>query len=168
MSMMKELEAYAGKVVLVVNVASKCGLTPQYAALEALYRSRRDDGLVILGYPAGNFHEQEFDTDAEIAQFCEVNYGVSFPVMPKISVAGPDQHPLYKALTASIAEGFGADKFRAMMAQHKVPLASSPEILWNFEKFLVNRSGTVIARYAPGVAPDDWRLIAAVDAALKA
>lgn len=125
------------------------------------------DGLVILGYPAGNFREQEFDTDAEIAQFCEVNYGVSFPVMAKISVAGPDQHPLYKALTASIEQGFGANEFRAMMSKYAVPLASSPGILWNFEKFLVNKSGHVVARYAPNVAPDDWRLRAAIDAALN-
>jgi glutathione peroxidase len=167
MTKIRELEAYTGKVVLVVNVASKCGLTPQYAALEKLYQSRRDDGLVILGYPAGNFREQEFDTDAEIAQFCEVNYGVSFPIMPKISVAGADQHPLYKALTEAIPEGFGADEFRTTMSKHKVPLASLPEILWNFEKFLVNKSGEVAARYAPGVTPDDWRLVAAIDAALK-
>ncbi len=163
-----ELQAYTGKVVLVVNVASKCGLTPQYAALEQLYRSRRDEGLEIVGYPTGNFREQEFETDAEIAQFCEVNYGVSFPVMSKISVAGQDQHPVYKALTAAIAEGFGADEFRAMMAKYAIPLAPSPGILWNFEKFLINKNGDVVARYAPNVAPDDWRLVAAIDAALKA
>ncbi len=168
MTKITELQAYTGKVVLVVNVASKCGLTPQYAALEQLYKSRRDDGLVILGYPAGNFREQEFDTDAEIAQFCEVNYGVSFPVMPKISVAGPDQHPLYKALTAAIPEGSGADEFRAMMSKHQVAIASAPGILWNFEKFLVDKGGDVVARFAPGVAPDDPRLLAALDAALKA
>lgn len=168
MPKIKELEAYAGKVVLVVNVASKCGLTPQYASLEELYRSRRDDGLVILGYPAGNFHEQEFDTDAEIAQFCEVNYGVSFPVMPKISVAGADQHPVYKALTAAIPVGSGADDFRVMMSKYKVPIASAPGIMWNFEKFVVGKNGEVVARFAPSVAPDDPRLLAAVDQALMA
>ena len=157
---------YRGKVVLVVNVASKCGLTPQYASLEAMYQQKQAAGLVVLGFPSGNFREQEFDTDAEIAQFCAMNYGVSFPVLSKISVAGLDQHPLYAGLTAARPEATGATEFRASMAKYKLELAPAPGVLWNFEKFLINRSGDVVGRFAPDIAVDDPRIMAAIDAAL--
>lgn len=160
------LDDYLGKVVLVVNVASKCGLTPQYTALEQLYRDKRDAGLVILGVPAGNFREQEFDSDAEIAQFCELNYGVSFPLLSKVSVAGADRHPLYGALIGAHPDTQGADEFRQMMAKHQVELAAPPGVLWNFEKFLIGRDGKVIGRFAPHLAADDAALVAAIDSAL--
>jgi glutathione peroxidase len=161
------LSDYAGKVVLVVNVASKCGLTPQYAGLEQLYREQAAQGLEILGFPSGNFREQEFDTDSEIGQFCQHNYGVSFPVMSKVSVAGDDQHPLYASLTNTLREAAGADEFRVMMAKHQVDVADAPGVMWNFEKFLVNRRGKLVGRFAPHIAADDPRLIAAIDGALK-
>lgn len=162
------LKDYLGKVVLVVNVASKCGLTPQYTGLEQLYQEQRAQGLEILGFPSGNFREQEFETDSEIGQFCQANYGVTFPVMSKLSVAGENQHALYAALIHTLPEPVGADEFRAMMAQHKVELAAAPAVLWNFEKFLINRQGEVVGRFAPHIGADDARLVAAIEAALTA
>lgn len=162
------LDDFLGKVVLVVNVASKCGLTPQYTALEQLYRDKREAGLVILGAPAANFREQEFDSDAEIAEFCTLNYGVSFPLLSRISVAGADRHPLYGALIAAHPETLGADEFRQMMAKHQVELAAPPGVLWNFEKFLIGRDGQVIDRFAPHLGADDAALVQAIDDALAA
>ena len=160
------LAHYRGKVLLVVNVASKCGLTPQYAGMEKMYQDRQAEGLVILGFPTGNFREQEFDTDQEIAQFCAMNYGVSFPILSKISVAGDDQHALYTNLIAALPLATGAEEFRQKMQQHKVSLAPAPDILWNFEKFLLNREGQVVARFAPDVEVGDARIVAAIEAAL--
>lgn len=137
---------YKGKVLLVVNVASQCGLTPQYAGLEKLYEAKRGQGLEILGFPANNFGAQEPGTEAEIASFCSTNYGVTFPMFSKISVKGEDQHPLYAALTAY--DGTPKD------------------ISWNFEKFLLNRQGEVVARFAPTTTPEDPELLAAIDAEL--
>ena len=162
------LDDYLGKVVLLVNVASKCGLTPQYAALEAAYRAQQAAGLVILGFPTGNFREQEFDTDAEIAQFCALNYGVSFPILSKISVAGDDQHALYGALTSAQPIPVGAGEFRQMMHKHGMELAPEPGVLWNFEKFLVNRQGEVVGRFAPHIGVADSVLADAISAQLAA
>jgi glutathione peroxidase len=160
------LADYAGKVVLVVNVASKCGFTPQYAALEKIYEDKQGAGLVVLGFPTGNFAQQEFDTDAEIATFCSTTYGVSFPVLSKISVAGGDQHPLYSGLTRAVPEAQGIEEFREQMKKYKMELPPAPAILWTFEKFLLNRKGEVVGRFAPNIAPDDARLVAAIDAEL--
>lgn len=160
------LSDYAGKVVLVVNVASKCGFTPQYQALEQLYRDRQEAGLVILGFPTGNFAAQEFDTDAEIAQFCSTNYGVSFPVLSKISVAGTDTHPLYAGLMAAQPVPAGIEEFREMMKQYKMELPPAPAVNWNFEKFLLDRQGQVVGRFASHIGVDDVRLAAAIDAEL--
>jgi glutathione peroxidase len=157
------LADYAGKVVLVVNVASKCGFTPQYAALEQLYKDKQKDGLVILGFPTGNFAAQEFDTDGEIAEFCSTNYGVTFPVLSKISVAGEDAHPLYQVLMQTLPVPEGVEEFRTMMKQYKMELPPAPAVNWNFEKFLINRQGEVVGRFAPHIAPDDARLAAAID-----
>ena len=136
----QDLAAYRGNVVLVVNVASACGLTPQYEALQALYEDKSDDGLVILGFPANNFGNQEPGTNEEIEQFCTGDYGVTFPMFEKISVMGDDQHPLFERLSA---EG-GAPS-------------------WNFTKYLVDRDGRVVARFDPRTAPNDPALVAKID-----
>ena len=155
---------YAGSVLLVVNVASKCGLTPQYAQLEALYESRRDEGFAVLGFPANNFGAQEPGTEAEIAEFCAANYSVKFPMFSKISVVGEDQHPLYSALTSAIPQAEGdAHVFRERLRGFGMTPNEDPDVLWNFEKFLVGKDGTVVRRFAPTVAPDSPAIAAAID-----
>ncbi|TWI54886.1 glutathione peroxidase [Pseudomonas duriflava] len=141
------LASYKGKVVLVVNVASKCGLTPQYAGLEALYQAYRDQGLVILGIPCNQFAGQEPGSEEEIQHFCSLNYGVSFPLSSKLDVNGPSRHTLYRQLAGEGAEFPG-------------------DITWNFEKFLVGPDGRVLARFSPRTAPDDPVLIQAIEKAL--
>jgi glutathione peroxidase len=158
---------YAGDVVLVVNVASKCGLTPQYEGLQALYEANRDRGLQIVGFPANNFREQEPGTEEEIAEFCSINYGVTFPLMSKISVAGEDQHPLYKELTAAQPRAAGdPDKHRERLRSFNIVANEDPEVLWNFEKFIIARDGSVAHRFAPSVTPDDPSLVAALEGEL--
>jgi glutathione peroxidase len=159
------LREFAGKVVLVVNVASKCGLTPQYEGLEALYESQRDRGLVLAGFPANNFGSQEPGANDEIATFCSMTYGVQFPMFAKISVKGSDQHPLYRELTAQqphAIQASGSD-FRAKLARHGIDADDQSDVQWNFEKFLIGRDGHVVARFAPDVAPDDPLLLAAIE-----
>lgn len=143
------LAAYKGKVVLVVNVASKCGLTPQYKALEATYRKFKDKGFVIVGFPCNDFGAQEPGSPEEIKTFCSTKYDVSFPLMGKLHVKGAEQHPLYAALT-----GPGA-KFPG-------------DIEWNFGKFLIGRDGEVIKRFTPKTTPDAAEVVDAIEAALKA
>ena len=162
------LASYRGKVLLVVNVASKCGLTPQYTGLEALYQSRRAQGLEILGFPADNFKGQEPGTDAEISQFCAVNYDVHFPLFSKISVAGADQHPLYAELTAAQPEAIGEGPMRERLKGYGIEPTTPPDVLWNFEKFVVNRKGQVVARFAPSVTAEDPALLKALDTELAA
>jgi glutathione peroxidase len=158
------LATFAGSVVLVVNVASKCGLTPQYEALESLYERYRDDGLVVTGFPANDFGAQEPGSDEEIAEFCDVNYGVTFPLFSKIGVVGDGRHPLYTELTSRAPEAQG-DKasFRDTLRGHGLDPTDDPEVLWNFEKFLVSRDGEVVGRWAPSVTPDDPSLVAAIE-----
>ena len=131
------LDRYKGKVLLVVNTASKCGFTPQYKGLEALYRKYRERGLEVLGFPCNQFGAQEPGSADEIGQFCQVNYGVNFPMFAKIDVNGPDAHPLYNYLKHEKSGLFGS------------------RIKWNFTKFLIDRAGKVIARYAPTTKPKD-------------
>ncbi len=157
---------YRGKVLLVVNVASKCGLTPQYEGLEKLYQSKKSLGLEVLGFPANNFKEQEPGTDAQIADFCSANYDVHFPLFTKISVTGADKHPLYTELTAAQPESTGEGPFRERLKGYGVESQDTTEVLWNFEKFLIDRQGNVVARFAPDVAADDPRLLEAIDAQL--
>ncbi|MHC6594224.1 glutathione peroxidase [Arthrobacter sp. C152] len=140
-----EFGRFEGKVVLVVNVASNCGFTPQYAALESLYGRFRDRGFEVLGMPCNQFAGQEPGTDRDIAEFCERNYGVTFPLTAKADVRGRNQHPLYAELT----------KYRTGLLPGLVK--------WNFEKFLVNRDGDVVGRFAPGVEPDSPRILAAIN-----
>ncbi|WP_224363997.1 glutathione peroxidase [Hyalangium versicolor] len=160
------LDQYKGKVLLVVNVASKCGLTPQYEGLEKLYEGKREKGLEVLGFPANNFLGQEPGTDAEIQQFCTLNYDVKFPLFSKISVVGGDQHPLYERLTRSQPNATGDGPFRARLKGHGIEPNPVPDVLWNFEKFLISRDGRVVARFAPDITADDPRLVQAIDAEL--
>lgn len=139
----QKLDTYRGSVVLMVNVASRCGLTPQYKGLEALYRKHQEDGLVIIGFPANDFGAQEPGTSEEIAQFCSENYNVTFPMTAKIHVKGKEVHPLYKQLAAQ-----------------SEPIGGEPE--WNFAKFLVNRKGEVVARFPSRTTPEDPGLVAKV------
>ncbi|WP_439814365.1 glutathione peroxidase [Zavarzinia sp. CC-PAN008] len=162
------LGAYAGKVLLIVNTASKCGLTPQYEGLEALYSKYKDKGLVVLGFPANNFAGQEPGSDAEIQEFCTTKFSVDFPLFSKISVAGSDKHPLYAALTAAQPKAEGTDTFRERLKGYGMTPNAEPEVLWNFEKFLVGKDGKVIGRFSPDMGPTDERLVGAIEGALAA
>jgi len=143
------LADYKGKVVLIVNVASQCGYTPQYSALEAIYEKYKDQGFVILGFPANNFGAQEPGTNEEIKSFCTRKYSVSFPMYAKISVKGEDQAPLYAYLTKETSPGISGD------------------IKWNFTKFLVDRDGKVVQRFEPAVTPDSKDVTGAIEKQLK-
>jgi len=162
------LADYAGSVLLLVNTASKCGLTPQYEGLEALYRANKDEGFVILGFPANNFLAQEPGTEQEIAEFCTLTYDVTFPMFSKISVAGDDRHPLYVALTAKQPEAASpnGNAMRERLKTKNIPIWDAPEVLWNFEKFLVSRKGEVVARFAPDTSPNDPAMVAAIESYL--
>ena len=157
---------WAGKVRLVVNVASKCGLTPQYEGLEKLYREKKAAGLEVLGFPANDFMGQEPGDEAQIASFCSVNFDVTFPMFAKVSVVGDGIHPLYRALVAAQPAATGEGPLRGKLDGMGIATNPAPGVLWNFEKFLVGRDGAVLARFAPDVAADDPRLRAAVEAAL--
>ncbi len=150
------LAAYAGQVLLVVNVASRCGMTPQYESLEALYRSHRDRGFQVLGFPCNQFLGQEPGDEAEIASFCESRYGIDFPLFSKIEVNGPGRHPLYAALTDALPQASARpdSTMRARLATRGIE-PEHGDVLWNFEKFLVSRDGAVVGRFAPDLPPDD-------------
>ncbi|HWT65136.1 MAG TPA: glutathione peroxidase [Terracidiphilus sp.] len=162
------LGEFEGKVVLVVNVASKCGLTPQYEALEAVYERFQGQGLVVAGFPANDFKSQEPGTETEIQSFCTMNYGVKFPMFSKITVVGEGKHELYKALIAAQPKAVSVNEpsWREKLKGYGIEANPEPEILWNFEKFLVSRSGEVVKRFAPDTAPDAPELIAAIEAEL--
>ncbi|MFM7424905.1 MAG: glutathione peroxidase [Elainella sp.] len=138
----KTLGDYTGKVLLIVNVASYCGYTPQYKGLEALYKKYRDQGLEVLAFPCNDYGAQEPDSSDKIQQFCETRYGVTFPLFDKLHAKGANQHPLYAKLTQA---------------------APSGDVSWNFEKFLVNKQGEVVGRYRSAVAPDSPELISAIE-----
>jgi len=146
-----KLDAYKGKVALIVNTASKCGLTPQYDGLEALYEKYKDKGFVVLGFPANNFMGQEPGTEKEIKEFCTLKYNVTFPMFAKISVKGTDQHPFYTFLTNKQSNpGFDGD------------------ITWNFEKFVADKNGKIIARFSPKTTPADPKIVEVIQSALAA
>ncbi len=146
-----KLDTYKGKVVMIVNTASKCGYTPQYEGLQALYEKYKDKGLVILGFPANNFMGQEPGTEEEIKEFCTTKYKVSFPMFAKISVKGEDQHPLYNFLTNKTTDP-----------------AFSGDITWNFNKFVLDRNGNVVARFGSKDTPQGDNVVAAVEKYLDA
>jgi glutathione peroxidase len=143
------LKAYQGRVVLLVNVASKCGLTPQYKALEAAHRKYKDQGFTVVGVPCNDFLGQEPGSAEEIKTFCSTKYDITFPLTEKVHVKGDEQHPLYRALTGKDAKFPG-------------------DIEWNFGKFLLGRNGEVLARFSPRTTPDDPKVVAAIEEALKA
>ena len=161
---------YAGKVRLVVNVASKCGLTPQYEGLEAVYRKYKDQGFEVLAFPANEFGGQEPGTDSEIKDFCSTKFDVTFPLFSKIVVKGDGQHPLYNELTKAkpAATELPGSDFKAKLVGYGVKLGAPSEITWNFEKFLVDRQGNVVDRFAPDIKPDDAVITAAIEKALAA
>ncbi len=144
----EDLSAYKGKVVMLVNVASKCGLTPQYKGLQAIYDQYKPEGFEILGFPANDFMGQEPGTSEEIAEFCELNYGVSFPLFNKISVKGEEMHPLYQEIT-SMPEPIGGD------------------VLWNFQKYLLNKEGQVVRKFGPKTTPEDPEVTQAIEGLLR-
>ncbi|WOK36529.1 glutathione peroxidase [Sphingomonas sp. C3-2] len=161
------LDTYAGKVLLIVNVASKCGLTPQYEGLEKLYQGYRDQGLEVLGFPANDFAGQEPGSNAEIQEFCRTNFSVDFPMFAKIAVTGDETHPLYRELTAATpATHVKGDEFREKLTGYGMTPNPEPGILWNFEKFVVSRGGEVVARFSPDTAPDDARIVEAIETEL--
>ena len=162
------LADYAGKVLLIVNTASKCGLTPQYAGLESLYEKYHDEGFTVLGFPANDFAGQEPGTDAEIAAFCESQFAVRFPMFAKVKATGADKHPLYAALIEAAPEAAGTEGFREKLAGYGMTPTQAPELLWNFEKFVIGRDGDVVARFSPDMAPDDARIIETVERELFA
>lgn len=163
------LNEYKGKVLLVVNVASKCGLTPQYDGLEKLYQNYRDRGLVVIGFPANNFKEQEPGSNEEIQTFCRMNYSIDFPLFEKISVVGESKHPLYRLLTTMQPKAISTsgDAFKEKLKGHGIDPNPEPEVLWNFEKFIVNRGGDVVARFSPDTKPDDPALIRLIEDELE-
>lgn len=145
-----DLAQYQGKVVLIVNVASKCGFTKQYAGLQNLYEKYKDHGFVVLGFPCSQFAGQEFGEDAKIKQFCTTNYGVTFPIFSKIKVRGKDAAPLYKYLTSKQA-----------------PIDNTGAVKWNFEKFLVGRDGRLVHRFRSRIKPESEDIVGAIEAALS-
>jgi glutathione peroxidase len=169
------LADYRGKVLLLVNVASQCGLTPQYDALEKLYSRFKSPGLVICGFPANDFGAQEPGSNEDIQTFCRSTFGVDFPMFSKITVTGHNIHPLYKSLIAAKPKAIGPtrDSFREnlnnFLKNNHNGATTNPEpgILWNFEKFLIDRNGNVAARFSPEVLPDDPAVVTAIESALK-
>lgn len=163
-----QLGQYKGKVMLIVNTASECGLTPQYEGLEKLYAKYRANGLEVLGFPANEFGAQEPGTNAEIKDFCQMKFGIQFPMFAKVVVKGPGQHPLYKFLTQTQPQATTNpdSKFEQQLKEYGEVRTNPQDILWNFEKFLIGRNGEVIGRFSPEMNPDDKTLVQAIEKAL--
>ena len=157
---------HEGKVLLVVNVASKCGKTPQYEGLEKLYETYEDQGFAVLGFPSNDFLGQEPGSNEEIQEFCTTNFGVRFPMFSKIAVLGSESHPLYAHLIAALPDAEGREDMEESLRGYDIEPTTRPEVVWNFEKFLVGRDGKVVRRFAPNTEPDAPELIAAIEAAL--
>lgn len=166
----KSLGDYKGEVLLVVNVASECGLTPQYEGLEKLYKQYHSKGFEVLGFPANEFGAQEPGSNQEIKEFCRTSFGVNFPMFEKIVVKGEAQHPLYKFLTETTKDSFLNPDGKLMgYLEEKNLLGNIPhDIKWNFEKFLIGKDGVILKRFAPDVTPEDPMVIKEIEKALKA
>ena len=161
------LAPYQGKVLQIVNTASKCGLTPQYEGLEKLYNTYRHCGFEILGFPANDFAGQEPGTNEEIQSFCATKFNVSFPMFEKVTVVGPEKSPLYQTLIQAQPVARIADPgFKDNLRSYGLTVNDAPELTWNFEKFLINRRGQVTGRFAPDMLPEDSILIRAIEANL--
>ena len=149
---------FEGKVLMIVNTASKCGFTPQYDGLEALYQKYKDQGFVIVGFPCDQFAHQEPGSDEQIAEFCRINHGVTFPLMSKIDVNGKDAHPIFEYLKSQAPteeyNGLKAKATHAMLKGLSKSVEKDSDILWNFTKFLINRDGTMVKRFAPVTTPE--------------
>lgn len=162
------LAPYRGQVLLVVNVASKCGLTPQYEGLQKLHSEYQAQGLNVLGFPANDFGAQEPGSNDEIQEFCTTTYGVDFPMFSKIVVTGDGKHPLYQHLTTIAPQTAGRENMENRLRGFKREPTQPPEVVWNFEKFVIGRDGEVVARFSPDVAPDSPEIKQAIEAALAA
>jgi len=162
------LRDYAGQVLLIVNVASQCGLTPQYEGLEKLYETYGERGLQVLGFPCNDFAGQEPGSADEIQQFCTSRFGVRFPMFDKLNINSQPRHPLYAQLIAACPEATlpANSDLRAKLAEYKLLPKEASDVLWNFEKFLIGRDGTVLQRFAPDMTPEDPQLVAAIESAL--
>lgn len=163
-----KLSEFKGKVLLIVNVASQCGLTPQYEALEKVYETYQGKDFKVLGFPANEFEGQEPGTNQEIQEFCQIKFGVKFPMFQKIVVKGQGQHPLYQFLTHQNLESLkpAGPNFEQTLEGYGIKRENRNDILWNFEKFLVNREGKVVARFNPDMTPDDPVVKKAIEAEL--
>ena len=154
-----DLAQYEGKVLMIVNTASKCGFTPQYDGLEALYQKYKEKGLVIIGFPCDQFAHQEPGSDAEIEEFCRLNHGVTFPLMKKTDVNGAQEHPVFTYLKEAAPteeyKGLKAKATKKMLKTLSKSVEKESDILWNFTKFMINRDGSIIKRYAPVTTPND-------------
>lgn len=162
------LADHAGQVLLIVNVASKCGLTPQYAGLEQLHEGYAERGLRVLGFPCNDFGAQEPGSSTEIESFCQTNYGVRFPMYGKLAINSTPRHPLYAHLIAARPQATrsGDETLHATLLKHGLLPKNETDVMWNFEKFLVGRNGQVLGRFAPDVKPGAPALVAAIEAAL--
>lgn len=164
------LGEYEGKVALIVNVASKCGLTPQYEGLEKIYEKYQEQGLVVLGFPSNDFAGQEPGTESDIQSFCTMNFGVKFPMFSKTNVNSEPRHPLYSALIEAKPKATPSAEGKLMetLTKHGLLPKNDTDVTWNFEKFLIGRDGTVIGRFAPDMTPEDTVLGSAIETALAA
>jgi len=157
------MSSFKGKVIVVVNTASKCGLTPQYEGLEAMYKKYKESGLVVLGMPCNQFLKQEPGTSSDIAEFCQKNYGVSFPMFEKIEVRGENAHPLYKMMTSEKPfKGFddsaSGQKFKSFLSEKFPEIYEGDGVKWNFTKFIFDRSGNLVRRIEPNITPADFEV----------
>lgn len=162
------LAEYRDRVMLIVNVASKCGLTPQYTALQRLHTVYAGRGLAVLGFPCNDFAAQEPGSEAEIRAFCDTQYGVTFPLFSKVNINSPPRHPLYEQLIAAQpkARASGTDELTRALSKHGLLPKQPSDVVWNFEKFLIGRDGSVRARFAPDVTPEDAFLVSEIESAL--
>lgn len=166
----KKMADYAGKTLLIVNVASKCGLTPQYEQLETFYEANKAKGVEVLGFPCNQFAEQEPGSDAEVMEFCRATFGIQFPMFAKVDVNGQNRHPLYQALIEAQPErkNLPDGELKAKLQEHGLLNKEETDVMWNFEKFLISPKGQVVGRFAPDITIQDSQLADAIAVQIKA